>query len=140
MPTQEQRTQEPGTRESEEVIACCSFCLKPNTEVKALVAGPAVFVCDGCVDLCRQIISALPDDRAAGSQSPSRRLLPWEQTDSLQLALANLPNVARAQAQVEESLLGWVRRARALGATWAQIGDALGITRQSAWERFAAEE
>ena len=70
----------------------------------------------------------------------SPRLLPWELTDSLDAALANLPNVARAQAQVDESLLGWVRRARTLGATWAQIGDALGITRQSAWERFAAEE
>jgi ATP-dependent protease Clp ATPase subunit len=123
MPTQEK-----------DVIACCSFCLKPNTEVKALVAGPAVFVCDGCVDLCCQIISELPERRA------EPRLLPWDQTESLDDALANLPNVARAQAQVEESLLGWVRRARTLGATWAQIGDALGITRQSAWERFAAEE
>ena len=121
------------TKEKDDVIACCSFCLKPNTEVKALVAGPAVFVCDGCVDLCHQIISELP----VGRREP--RLLPWEETASLDAALANLPNVARAQAQVEESLLGWVRRARTLGATWAQIGDALGITRQSAWERFAAE-
>ncbi len=122
------QTQEQG------VMACCSFCLKPNNEVKALVAGPAVFVCDGCVDLCCQIIRELPEER------PEPRLLPWEQTESLEAALANLPNVARAQAQVEESLLGWVRRARTLGATWAQIGDALGTTRQSAWERFAAEE
>jgi hypothetical protein len=118
---------------AKDAIACCSFCLKPNTEVKALVAGPAVFVCDGCIDRC-QIIGELPAVR----QEP--RLLPWEMTDSLDAALANLPNVARARAQVEESLLGWVRRARTLGATWAQIGDALGITRQSAWERFAVEE
>lgn len=110
-----------------EVIACCSFCLKPNTEVKRLVAGPAVFVCDECVDLCCQIISEVPEDR-----SSTPRLLPWEQTHSLDAALANLPNVTRAPAQVEESLLGWVRRARRLGATWAQVGDALGITRQSA--------
>ncbi len=121
------------TRE-EDVVACCSFCLKPNTEVKRLVAGPAVFVCDECVELCCQIIEDLPE----GLTEP--RLLPWERTDSLDAALANLPNVARAQAQVEESLLGWVRRARTLGATWAQVGEALGITRQSAWERFAAEE
>jgi hypothetical protein len=58
----------------------------------------------------------------------------------MEAALAHLPNVARAQAQVEEALLGWVLHARHLGATWAQVGDALGITRQSAWERFAAEE
>jgi hypothetical protein len=55
-------------------------------------------------------------------------------------ALANLPLVAAASAQVEQSLVGWVWRARALGATWAQIGNALGITRQSAWERFSGEE
>jgi ClpX C4-type zinc finger len=116
-------------------IACCSFCLKPNTEVRALVAGPAVYVCDECVGLCCQIIEGLPEKRG---EKP--RLLPWEQADTVELALANLPNVARAQAQVEENLLGWVRRARTLGATWAQIGDALGITRQSAWERFAPEE
>jgi ATP-dependent protease Clp ATPase subunit len=115
-------------------IACCSFCLKPNTEVERLVAGPAVYVCNECVDLCCQIIETVPEG-PTGS-----RLLPWERTDSLEEALANLPNIARAQAQVEESLLGWVRRARTLGATWVQVGDALGITRQSAWERFAAEE
>jgi ClpX C4-type zinc finger len=120
-----------------EIVACCTFCLKPNTEVKALVAGPAAFVCDGCVDLCSQIIAGLPEDR---SRPATATLLPWEATESAEAALANLPNVARAQVQVEESLRGWVRRARQLGATWAQIGDALGITRQSAWERFASEE
>jgi hypothetical protein len=119
---------------NEAAIACCSFCLKPNTEVERLVAGPAVFVCNECIGLCVQIIDAVP----VGKAEP--RLLPWDATDSLDAALANLPNVARAQAQVEESLLGWVRRARRLGATWAQVGDALCITRQSAWERFAAEE
>lgn len=115
-------------------IACCSFCLKPDTEVERLVAGPAVYVCNECVGLCVQILEDVPEGRAG------TRLLPWDQTDSLEVALANLPNVARAQAQVEASLLGWVRRARTLGATWAQVGEALGITRQSAWERFAAEE
>lgn len=30
----------------------------------------------------------------------------------------------------------WVNEAKEDGATWEQIGDALGITRQSAWERF----
>lgn len=116
------------------VFACCSFCLKPNTEVKALVAGPAVYVCNECVDLCCQIIKDVPEG------GTGNRLRAWEQTDSLDVALAMLPNVVRAEAQVEESLLGWVRRSRTLGATWAQVGDALGMTRQSAWERFAAEE
>jgi ATP-dependent protease Clp ATPase subunit len=116
-------------------VACCTFCLRPNTEVRALVAGPAVFICDGCVDLCCQIIARLPEDRPRAHEP--QRLVPWVLADSLDLVLSNLPNVENARRQVEESLVGWVEHARELGATWAQIGGALGMTRQSAWERFA---
>jgi hypothetical protein len=119
----------------EVVIACCSFCFKPSTKVERLVAGPAVFVCNECVDLCSEIIAATSEGPVTGA-----RMMPWDHASTVDAALAHLPNVARAQKQVEESTLGWVLRARQLGATWAQVGDALGITRQSAWERFAAEE
>ena len=34
----------------------CSFCGKSQHEVKKLIAGPTVFICDGCVDLCVEII------------------------------------------------------------------------------------
>ena len=124
----------PSTTSEEAAIACCSFCLRPNTEVERLVAGPAVFVCNECVDLCSQIIS----EHQGKERGP--RLLPWQQADSLKVVLGHLPNVALARAQVEESLNGWVGRARELGATWAQVGDALGMTRQSAWERFAPDD
>ena len=114
------------------IIAACSFCLKPNTEVRRLVAGPGVFICDGCVALCAQLIDGPP--------SPAPHLAAWEHAVSVEEVLANLPRVAAAGAQVEEHLAGWVLRARALGATWARIGEALGMTRQSAWERFSGEE
>ena len=124
--------------ETEEVvvvaIASCSFCLRPDTDVKVLVAGPAVYVCNDCVDLCRQIIGEHP-----GSEGRPR-VLPWEQADSLDVVLAHLPKVAAARSQVEETLNGWVGQARALGATWAQVGAVLGMTRQSAWERFAPDD
>jgi hypothetical protein len=48
--------------------------------------------------------------------------------------------MAAAGAQVESNLSRWVLKARELGATWAAIGLALGMTRQSAWERFSGEE
>lgn len=34
----------------------CSFCGKPQEQVRRLVAGPGVFICDECVELCREII------------------------------------------------------------------------------------
>lgn len=114
------------------VIAACSFCRKPNTEVATLVAGPGVFICNECVALCVQVIDGRP--------ASVPQLAPWEQVTTVEEVLANLPMVAAASTQVEQSLTGWVRRARAFGATWAQIGNALGMTRQSAWERFSGEE
>ena len=35
----------------------CSFCGKNQHEVKKLIAGPSVFICDECVDLSNDIIS-----------------------------------------------------------------------------------
>ena len=37
----------------------CSFCGKNQKEVKKLIAGPTVFVCDECVELCMDIIKAV---------------------------------------------------------------------------------
>ena len=34
----------------------CSFCGKSQHEVKKLIAGPSVFICDECIDLCNDII------------------------------------------------------------------------------------
>ena len=34
----------------------CSFCGKSQHEVRKLIAGPSVFICDECVDLCNEII------------------------------------------------------------------------------------
>ncbi len=39
-----------------EKVLYCSFCGKSQHEVKKLIAGPSVFVCDECVDLCNDII------------------------------------------------------------------------------------
>ena len=34
----------------------CSFCGKSQNEVRKLIAGPSVFICDECVELCNDII------------------------------------------------------------------------------------
>jgi ATP-dependent Clp protease ATP-binding subunit ClpX len=41
---------------SSEKLLYCSFCGKSQHEVKKLIAGPSVFICDECIDLCNDII------------------------------------------------------------------------------------
>ena len=47
---------------SSEKLLYCSFCGKSQHEVKKLIAGPSVFICDECIDLCNDIIR---DEQAA---------------------------------------------------------------------------
>lgn len=38
----------------------CSFCGKSHHQVRKLIAGPSVYICDECVDLCNDIIASEP--------------------------------------------------------------------------------
>ena len=44
------------TTNSTDKVLYCSFCGKSQHEVKKLIAGPSVFICDECIDLCTDII------------------------------------------------------------------------------------
>jgi len=50
----------------------CSFCGKNQNEVRRLIAGPSVYICDECVDLCNDIISE--ESQAVESESATERL------------------------------------------------------------------
>jgi ATP-dependent Clp protease ATP-binding subunit ClpX len=53
-----------GSSSSEKTLYC-SFCGKSQHEVKKLIAGPSVFICDECIDLCNDIIrEEVPADAA----------------------------------------------------------------------------
>src|ERR1700720_2820309 len=43
----------------------CSFCGKSQKQVKKLIAGPGVYICDECIDLCNEIIEEEPGEPAA---------------------------------------------------------------------------
>jgi ATP-dependent Clp protease ATP-binding subunit ClpX len=48
----------------------CSFCGKSQHEVRKLIAGPSVFICDECVELCNDIIrEEVQEEQAAGGRS-----------------------------------------------------------------------
>ncbi|MDZ5459580.1 ATP-dependent Clp protease ATP-binding subunit ClpX [Azohydromonas lata] len=53
---------------SSEKVLYCSFCGKSQHEVKKLIAGPSVFICDECIELCNDIIrDEVPPEGAAKS-------------------------------------------------------------------------
>ena len=77
-----------------EALASCSFCLKPHTDVTWLVAGPGVYICNECVDLCLEV--------APSKSGGSRPTMPvWESQTDVEHVLQNLPRIAAAGAQVE---------------------------------------
>jgi ATP-dependent Clp protease ATP-binding subunit ClpX len=49
-----------SNKSSTEKVLYCSFCGKSQHEVKKLIAGPSVFICDECIELCNEIISDEP--------------------------------------------------------------------------------
>ena len=110
----------------------CSFCTKEEAAVAKMVAGAGVYICNECVDLCGEIIAAGTPEEASN--------IPYWQSMSDDDMLAHLPRIASVAAQVEDNLRVWVQRLRDRGVSWARIGTALGMARQSAWERFSGEE
>jgi ATP-dependent Clp protease ATP-binding subunit ClpX len=60
-----------------EKLLYCSFCGKSQHEVKKLIAGPSVFICDECIDLCNDIVrdelSAEQDGKTARNDLPTPR-------------------------------------------------------------------
>jgi ATP-dependent Clp protease ATP-binding subunit ClpX len=106
----------------------CSFCFKSQHEAEKLVAGPAsIFICDECVALCNEVIAGRHPKvaKAATDELPTERLL--KRLQPIEQTLQGRGN----QLQTVVDLL------RARNVSWADIGAALGMTRQSAWERFS---
>jgi ATP-dependent Clp protease ATP-binding subunit ClpX len=62
-----------------EKVLYCSFCGKSQHEVKKLIAGPSVFICDECIELCNDIIrDEVPADAADGKTPKSDLPIPSE--------------------------------------------------------------
>src|SRR5471030_2564149 len=59
----------PGRSSDSGKILYCSFCGKSQHEVRKLIAGPSVFICDECVELCNDIIREELEEKAAGARN-----------------------------------------------------------------------
>jgi len=73
-------------KDSGDEVLRCSFCNKSQREVKKLIAGPTVFICDECVDICLDIIA---EDRMLEQQQDT-----------------NLPKPKEIKALLDEYVIG----------------------------------
>lgn len=108
---------------------CCSFCTKDKAAVGKLVAGPGVYICNECVDLCNLIIA----------EEPAPGFGAWDERPDEDL-LTGLAKVQAVAAQAEAAVHDHVDVLRARSISWTRIGAALGVSKQAAWERFSGED
>jgi hypothetical protein len=114
---------------------CCSFCTKDKDSVGKLIAGPGVFICNECIDLCNQILAEIQ----ISATDTKSQIHVWQELPDDEL----LASLARAQAvapQVDAAMRDYVGILRARGVSWTRIGAALGVSKQAAWERFSGED
>jgi hypothetical protein len=93
---------------------------RPDCERIAVVAYGTINLCASC-----------DRQRSAVGRTHTARPLPGAQ-------LHQLITTARALTDAERHVADTVRQARAAGASWTQIGDALGVSRQAAQQRWTA--
>jgi len=109
----------------------CSFCGKAKDKVRKLVAGPGVFICDQCVHLCNEVLQSEGQhgEFSIGPDSEVAEVL----LDELRINVAGLK-------QSEDQLQRAVNLLRKNQVAWSRIGEAIGTSRQAAWERFSGED
>ena len=110
----------------------CSFCGTaggPGTDVQ-LIGGLGAQVCDTCVD---DFHSLLHDPVR---QEAAKGAFPWDRMSDAEV-LANLSLIMASAEQNTAFAHEWVDLLRARNISWAEIGRALGVSRQAVWERFA---
>ena len=110
----------------------CSFCGEPGgpgTDL-ALIGGLGAQVCARCID---DFHATLHDDELMAA---ARGTLPWESMTDAEM-LATLPMILGSAEQNTAFAHEWVDLLRTRRVSWAEIGRALGVSRQAAWERFA---
>jgi ATP-dependent Clp protease ATP-binding subunit ClpX len=87
----------------------CSFCGKSQEQVRKLIAGPGVYICDECVELCNEILDeelieeGTPvSSTAATAENPSAR----KRNRSEGIALGNIPKPREIKKYLDEHVIG----------------------------------
>ena len=111
----------------------CSFCRKGQADVEALIAGFGVAICSECIDVAAEALARSRPIAKKVPFDPAAQLRTFDNERLLKAVGEVEPvyqDVAAAQALYIEIL-------RERGVSWAEVGQALGVSRQAAWKRFA---
>ena len=88
----------------------CSFCGKSQDQVRKLIAGPGVYICDECIDLCNEILDEeLVDSHGNPRQSsePSRKAAPANRkTAKPAPTLASIPKPQEIKLFLDQQVVG----------------------------------
>ncbi len=89
----------------------CSFCGKSQEQVRKLIAGPGVYICDECVDLCNEILDEeLFDSGTMPSQptpTPRREVQPEKRkTRSIPLTVSQIPKPREIRKYLDQHVIG----------------------------------
>ena len=88
----------------------CSFCGKSQDQVRKLIAGPGVYICDECIDLCNEILDEeLVDSQGnprAGAE-PSRKATPAaHKSNKPAPTLASIPKPLEIKSFLDQQVVG----------------------------------
>jgi ATP-dependent Clp protease ATP-binding subunit ClpX len=86
----------------------CSFCGKSQEQVRKLIAGPGVYICDECVDLCNEILDEeLFDGNSVSAQAPRPEMPPKRRNGvSKSLSLNQIPKPREIKKFLDEHVIG----------------------------------
>ncbi len=86
----------------------CSFCGKSQEQVRKLIAGPGVYICDECVDLCNEILDEeLFDGNSVSSQAHRPEMPPKRRNGvSKSLSLNQIPKPREIKKFLDEHVIG----------------------------------
>ena len=121
----------------------CSFCGKSQDQVRKLIAGPGVYICDECIDLCNEILDEeLVDSHGNPRQSsePSRKAAPANRkTATPAPTLASIPKPQEIKTFLDEQVVGQEAAKKVMSVAvynhykrLAWQGDGQGETEQTA--------
>ncbi|MEB3277578.1 MAG: ATP-dependent protease ATP-binding subunit ClpX [Lyngbya sp.] len=127
----------------------CSFCGKSQEQVRKLIAGPGVYICDECVELCNEILdeelfdsnpttSAAPPPRPQAAPPPKRRPRPSRVT------LNQVPKPVEIKTYLDNHVIGQDEAKKVLSVAvynhYKRLGFIQGKTRQAAEDNIELQK